>query len=58
MMMPEDIRDGLRDRLWNAADNLGWASLNDSERSRHYEKWTKDPTIGGQLAHFMEAPCH
>lgn len=54
MMMPEDIRDGLRDKLWNTADDLGWASLNDSERSRHYEKWTRDPTIGGQLAHFMD----
>jgi hypothetical protein len=54
MMMPEEIRDGLRDKLWNTADGLGWASLNDSERSRYYEKWTKDPSIGGQLAHFMD----
>jgi hypothetical protein len=54
MMIPEEIRDGLRDKLWGAADDLGWASLNDSERSRNYEKWTRDPSIGGHLAHFME----
>lgn len=54
MRMPEEIRDGLRDKLWGTADDLGWASLNDSERSRYYEKWTKDPSIGGQLAHFMD----
>lgn len=54
MMIPEEIRDGLRDKLWGAADDLGWASLNDSERSRYYEKWTKDSSIGGQLAHFMD----
>lgn len=53
-MMPEEIRDLLRDTLWNLADDLGWTSLSDSERSRHYEKWTKDPTIGGRLAHFMD----
>jgi hypothetical protein len=53
-MMPEEIRDGLRDKLWSAADDLGWASLNDSERSRYYEKWTKGPAIGGQIAHFMD----
>ena len=53
-MIPEDIRDGLREKLWGTADDLGWASLNDSERSRWYEKWTKDPAIGGQLAHFMD----
>jgi hypothetical protein len=37
-----------------AAADLSWAVLNDSERSRYYEKWTRDPTIGGQLAHFMD----
>ncbi len=54
MMIPEEIRDGLREKLWGAADDLGWASLNDSERSQYYERWTKDPAIGGQLAHFMD----
>ncbi len=54
MMMPEDIRGGVRDKLWTTADDLGWSTLNDAERSRYYEKWTKDASIGGQLAHFMD----
>lgn len=54
MMIPEEIRDNLREKLWVSADDLGWAALNDSERSRFYEKWTKDPAVGGQLSHFMD----
>lgn len=53
-MMPDEIRIGLRDKLWNLADELGWSSLSDSDRSRLYERWTKDPAVGGQLAHFMD----
>lgn len=54
MMMPEEIRDSLRDKLWNVAEELSWSLLNDAERSRYYERWTRDPAIGGQLAHFMD----
>jgi hypothetical protein len=54
MMMPEKTRNWLRDKLWRTADELGWASLNDAERSRYYERWAKDPAIGGELAHFMD----
>lgn len=54
MIMPEAIRDTLRDKLWAMAEDLGWSSLSDSERSEFYERWTKDATIGGQLAHFMD----
>jgi hypothetical protein len=53
--MPEEIRDGIRDRLWAKAEDLGWSSLSDGERARYYELWTNDPAIGGQLAHFMDA---
>jgi hypothetical protein len=54
MIIPDLIRAGIRDRLWATADDLGWSSLSDAERARHYELWTKDPTVGGQLAHFMD----
>lgn len=54
MMLPENIRDDIRDRLWALADNLGWSSLGDGERAKYYEKWTKDVTIGGRLGHFMD----
>lgn len=52
--MPEDIRNAIRDKLWKAADDLGWSFLGDAERSRYYELWTKDQSVGGQLAHFMD----
>lgn len=54
MIIPEAIRDGIRDKLWETADELGWSSLGDSERSKYYELWSRDKTIGGQLAHFMD----
>ena len=54
MIVPEEIRDGIRDKLWSTAAELGWSSLSDAERSRYYEQWTRDQTIGGQLAHFMD----
>src|SRR5271165_6291938 len=54
MMIPEAIRDGIRDKIWAAADELSWSTIGDSERSRYYELWTRDQTIGGQLAHFMD----
>ena len=54
MMIPETIRDDIRDRLWTAADAIGWSTLPDVDRATHYELWTRDPTIGGQLGHFMD----
>lgn len=54
MMMPEEIRDGIRDKLWNTADEIGWSALPDVERAQYYERWTKDAMIGGKLAHFMD----
>ena len=30
-------------------------SLPDTERARYYELWTRDASIGGQLAHVMDA---
>ena len=54
MMLPEEIRDDIRDRLWALADDLGWSGLGDGERASYYEKWTKDSNIGGRLGHFMD----
>lgn len=55
MRIPDEVRDRLRDLIWSRADKLGWSSLNDVERSRRYEQWTRDPQIGGTLAHYMDA---
>ncbi|MDF9756320.1 hypothetical protein ACVWY1_002450 [Pseudomonas sp. TE6288] len=53
-MLPEKIRISIRDKIWSLADQIGWSSLNDLDRSKLYERWTKDPDVGGQLAHFMD----
>ncbi len=53
--IPTAIRDALREKLWKQCDDLGWMSLQDTERARYYELWTRDASIGGQLAHVMDA---
>ena len=53
--IPTTVRDALRDKLWAQCDDLGWMSLQDTERARYYELWTRDESIGGQLAHVMDA---
>jgi len=53
--IPAAIRDALRDKLWQQCDDLGWMSLQDTERAHYYELWTRDASIGGQLAHVMDA---
>jgi hypothetical protein len=55
MRIPDDVRDRIRELIWSRADKLGWSSLNDSERARRYEQWTRDAEIGGTLAHYMDA---
>jgi len=54
MRIPDDVRDRLRDLIWSRADKLGWSALRDGERARRYEQWTRDPEIGGTLAHYMD----
>jgi len=55
MRIPPSLRDTLKDKLWLRCDDLGWMSLEDVERARYYELWTRDASIGGQLAHVMDA---
>lgn len=54
MRLPDDVRDRIRDLLWERATNLGWSGLPDAERSRLYEQWTREKAIGGTLAHYMD----
>lgn len=54
MMLPDEIRDQIRERLWQIADEAGWSHLSDVDRARYYEIWTRDPGIGGRLGHFMD----
>lgn len=54
MMMPENIRRGIKDALWEKLDELSWLTMSDGEHSSYYEQWTKAPDIGGKLGHFMD----
>lgn len=54
MMLPEEIRDRVRNTLWSICDDIGWISLPDVERAKYYERWTKDVKLGGQLAIYMD----
>jgi hypothetical protein len=53
--VPDAVRTELKARLWRIADQLRWAGLAASDKASLYEQWTRDPTIGGVLARFMDA---
>lgn len=53
MSVPEPIREEMRARLWVNADSLGWMGLPTAMKAKHYEAWTRDPSIGGLLARYM-----
>lgn len=53
--LPTDIRDRIRQRIWEKADELDWSRISDVERTVWYENWTKDNEVGGVLSHFMDA---
>lgn len=52
--LPGEVRTKLREQLWAHADSLKWRQLSDAERAKWYQNWTKDPEVGGKLAHFMD----
>jgi len=54
MAVPKDIRDSIKKKIWDKADELGWAGLSDLDRANWYENWSKDKEIGEVLAHFMD----
>ncbi len=53
MRIPEDVRFGMRQKLWAVADKVDWVRLTWVEKSAHYEAWTRDPEVGGKLGHYM-----
>jgi hypothetical protein len=54
MSLPDNIRDRLREHLWQAADQIDWLALGPSEKSQYYENWAKDPKIGVVLSRYMD----
>ncbi len=53
MNLPDRIRDQLRERMWRIADEIDWLALGSTEKTQHYENWTKDPEVGGVLQRYM-----
>lgn len=53
MNLPDDVRDQLRERMWRIADEIDWLALGPTEKTQHYENWTKDPEVGGVLQRYM-----
>lgn len=54
MRIPDDVRFGMRQKLWAVADTVDWARLTWVEKSSYYEAWTRDPEVGGKLGHYMD----
>lgn len=54
MSVPTTMRNMLKQRLWERADEIRWTMLSPTDKSRHYEAWTRDPDIGGQLFRYMD----
>lgn len=52
--VPADIRNQIKQKIWDKADELDWAKLSDLDRAMWYENWSKDKDIGGALSHFMD----
>lgn len=53
--IPQEIRDRIRQKIWDKAGDLDWSKLTDIDRTKWYENWSKEKEIGGALAHFMDA---
>lgn len=52
--VPQDLEKTLKEELTAKihllADELDWCHLTIPQKTRHYESWAADPTIGGRLA--------
>ena len=54
MNVPDQVREELRTKLWEIADELDWVSLSPTVKSKYYEIWTRDPAIGGLLSRYID----
>jgi len=53
--IPLDVRRRLEERVWKAADGLGWSRLSAVVKSQWYENWTASPDVGGMLRSYGDA---
>ncbi|HBI46252.1 MAG TPA: hypothetical protein DDY78_25870 [Planctomycetales bacterium] len=54
MSVPDEVRDRLRDLLWERADKLDWLALGSTAKTRHYANWTSDRQVGGVLSRYLD----
>jgi hypothetical protein len=53
-LVPSDIRNQVRDRVWRQAREMGWIEMSLPDKATQYAHWVADPEVGGLLAKFME----
>jgi hypothetical protein len=53
-IVPSDIRNQVRDRVWREAREIGWIEMSLPDKATQYSHWVSDPEVGGLLARFME----
>lgn len=54
MSLPSDLRDRIRQELWEEADELDWMRLSSRDKSGHYDDWVVREDIGGRLSRHMD----
>lgn len=54
MKVPQHIYDSLRTALWKQADEIEWMRLTDQDKSKQYEQWTKQQSVGGTLSRYLD----
>ncbi len=55
MRVPPDVRDEVRDLLWEKADQVDWQALSPVEKTSYYTVWTESEEIGIRLSRHMDA---
>ncbi len=54
MRMPSEIFARVKQKLWTLADELGWPTLSDQQKTALYEDWARDDLVGGVLSRYMD----
>ena len=55
MKIPIAVFRGIQERIWAEADQKGWQTLADHQKSTMYENWIRDPLVGGKISQYMSA---
>ena len=54
MKVPDAVLRNMQEQLWAVADEVGWPTLSDVQKSAQYETWIRDDTIGGLLSRYLD----